>query len=319
MSIAMTQIADVGFAQGAYNLAVDYALRPELPFDAVADVMPQNVDHPGTSITFRMMSEMASQTTALNEDEDRAPVDLASSTVTLSLYEYGNSIKMSAILAGAGYILPFDPIAAELIGYNAGLSMDTLARAVVEGGSQVTRGTVAGVAADVNITSAMTFTGAHARFLRNRLRGNNVRTVNDRFYVGYIHPDVAYDFQADTTVGSWSYAYSGSSELDPLKTASIGQFSGINWIETTRAGINANVGAGGTVEVYNTTVVGRQAIVKGYSQAKSGPYPSLVPTPVTDSLRRFSGIGWYWFGGYAPYRQASMYRMRTASSLAANT
>lgn len=317
-SIDMTRISEVDFAQGAYNLAVDYALRPELPFDAVADVMPQNVDHPGTTITFRMMTEMAAQTTALTEDQDRAPVDLASTTVSLTLAEYGNSIKMSAILAGAGYILPFDPIAAELVGYNAGLSLDTLARTQVEGGSQVRRGTVAGVNADTDITAAMTFSGNHSRFLRNRLRGNNVRPVNDRFYVGYIHPDVAYDFQADTSVGSWSYIYAGSNELDPLKTASIGQFSGINWIETTRASISVNAGAGGTVEVYNTTVVGRQALAKGYSQSKSGPYPSLVPTPVTDSLRRFSGIGWYWFGGYSRYRESSIFRMRTASSVAAN-
>lgn len=321
--ITMTTVGNVSFNVTAYNLAVDYALRPELPFDAVADVSPQNVDHPGTTITFRMMTEMAAATSTLGEDDDVSPVDLASTTVTLTLNEYGNAVKMSAVLSGTGYILPFDPIAAELIGYNAALSIDTLARTALEGGTQFKRSTVAGENNDNLIGTGDTFTGAIARYMRNRLKSGNVRTNSGRFYTGYIHPDIAYDFQQDTGTGNWLAVYQGSGDLDPLKEASIGQFAGINWIETTRCGITADAGNGsggaGNIDVYNTTVCGRQALSKGYAVAKSGPMPKLVPTPVIDTLQRFSGIGWYWFGGYGRYREEAIYRYRNASSIGANS
>jgi hypothetical protein len=39
---------------------------------------------------------------------------------------------------------------------------------------------------------------------------------------------------------------------------------------------------------------------------------------VTDNLRRFQGVGWYWLGGYGRFREASLFRQESASSIGTN-
>lgn len=321
MAITMTVTGDVGWDQGAFNLAADYALRPELLFDAVADVLPTAQAHPGTSVTFRLVTELSAATSALTEDQDVTPVDMADTTVSVTLAEYGNAVKTSAKLRGTSYVAPFDPIVANIIGFNAGLSIDTLARTAVAGGSQVT---YVGSTARNLIGTTDTFTGNSARLANAKLAGGSSPHVVDGKYLGIIHPDVSYDFQADTATSSWFTGYAGSSELDPIKRGALGDFAGIRWVESPRAVVNANVsdGAGttGTIDVYETYVLGQQALAKAYSYTDgNGPMPKIVPGPVTDTLRRFVPLGWYWFGGYARYREASIYRIEAASSIGTNT
>lgn len=328
MAIDTTTRAEVGWNITAYNLAVDYALWPQMHFDAVADVSPMAVDHPGTTITFRQMVDLSNGTTALTETDDVTPEDMSSGTVTVTLAEYGNAVRMSPVLTGAGYILPFDPIAAELIGRNAAISLDSLARDVVQGktGTERTNRKWASPTSTENannqVDTADVFTGAFARFLTAKLRGANVTPNSGNAYTGYIHPDVSYDFQQDSGTGNWSAAYSSSDTLDPLQLSSIGVFGGVNWVETPRCRTIADAGDGlgstGTIDVYFTTVTGRQAVSKAFSQSKSGPQPNIRAIPVTDVLSRFSGVGWYWFGGYGAYREAAMYQAITASSIGTN-
>ena len=46
--------------------------------------------------------------------------------------------------------------------------------------------------------------------------------------------------------------------------------------------------------------------------------PRIVPSPVTDRRRRFTGMGWYWLGNYAVFRQAALYRLESSSSIGDN-
>jgi hypothetical protein len=39
---------------------------------------------------------------------------------------------------------------------------------------------------------------------------------------------------------------------------------------------------------------------------------------VVDSLMRFNPIGWYWLGGYGRFREASLRRVESSSSIGAN-
>lgn len=316
MPIDMTVTGDVGWDQAAYNLAADYALRPEMYFDSVADVLPTQQAHPGTSVTFRLVNELSAATSALTEDEDITPVDMGDTTVTITFAEYGNAIKTSAKLRGTSYVVPFDPIVANLIGYNAGLSLDTLARTAISGGTNVKYGGNATSRATVD--SSDTFTGALARFAAAKLRGNNAEPVMDGKYLGFIHPDCSYDLQTDSGASNWYNAYAGSSELDPIKRGHIGDFAGCRWVETPRALLRADAGAT-NADVYDTYVVAKQALAKGYSYTDgNGPNPRVVPGPVTDTLRRFVPLGWYWFGGYSRYREACIYRIEAASTIGAN-
>jgi hypothetical protein len=40
---------------------------------------------------------------------------------------------------------------------------------------------------------------------------------------------------------------------------------------------------------------------------------------VVDVLQRFQPVGWYWLGGYARFREASLRRVESASSIGANS
>ena len=70
------------------------------------------------------------------------------------------------------------------------------------------------------------------------------------------------------------------------------------------------------VDVYGTLVMGRQALAKAFSTGGGyGEQAQIVDVPVIDTLRRFTGIGWKHFVGYAPFRQAALYRIESGSSL----
>jgi len=40
--------------------------------------------------------------------------------------------------------------------------------------------------------------------------------------------------------------------------------------------------------------------------------------PITDYLRRFQPLGWKWMGGFGLFRQASVWRQESASSIGQN-
>jgi hypothetical protein len=86
-----------------------------------------------------------------------------------------------------------------------------------------------------------------------------------------------------------------------------------------RANASNGSGSAGNIDVYDTYVMGRQALAKAYSFVDgNGPVPSVRRGPVVDSLMRFNPIGWYWLGGYGLFREASLRRIESASSIGVN-
>jgi N4-gp56 family major capsid protein len=64
--------------------------------------------------------------------------------------------------------------------------------------------------------------------------------------------------------------------------------------------------------VYSTIVAGKQALAEAVAVE-----PNVVIGPVTDSLMRFRPIGWYGVLGFARYREESLFRIESGSSIAA--
>ena len=64
--------------------------------------------------------------------------------------------------------------------------------------------------------------------------------------------------------------------------------------------------------VFNTFIAGKQALAEA-----TAVEPNVVIGPVTDNLNRFRPIGWYGVLGFSRYREASLYRIETGSSVAA--
>ena len=64
--------------------------------------------------------------------------------------------------------------------------------------------------------------------------------------------------------------------------------------------------------VFSTIIAGKQALAEAVAVE-----PNVVIGPVTDSLMRFRPIGWYGVLGFARYREASLFRIESGSSIAA--
>ena len=320
--MAVTQASSLSVDQAAYDRLAYFALRSELLFDQAADVQATNQAMPGSSVIFTIFSEMAAATSPISETSDLTPVTMADSQVTVTLAEYGNTVNTTAKLRGTSF-LDVDAVAANLIGYNAGNSIDQVVSAVLAGGTNV----VYGGGGSSTPTSTVTIQAEDiieandVRQVTAALRGANVATFNG-YYMGYIHPDVSYDLRKETGNASWNAPHVQVDTAN-IYNGEIGTFESVRFIETPRAPLSANASNGtsttGTIDVYGTLIMGRQALAKAYSQVDgNGVVPKVVRGPVVDSLMRFNPIGWYWLGGYGRFREASLRRIDSSSSIGSN-
>lgn len=315
MADAYTGVAALDYDQTAFNLLAYYALRPELYFDAVATVKPTQQSFNGAAVTFTIQSDLSAATTTLSESTDVSAVAMADSQVTLTLLEKGNAVLTTAAIRGTSFI-PLDPVVANVIGYNAGLSLDTIAGATLQAGTNVIYS--GGAAGRTTLIPTNVLVGNDIRNAVAALRRSNVQPIGG-YYVGYIHPDVSYDMRGDSGLAGW-LSPKVYSEPDDIWTGEIGVFNSVRFIETPRAPIFADAGSSTTnTDVYGTIIVGQEALAKAHSMSDgNGPLPTIVPGPVTDHLRRFVPMGWYWFGAYGVFRQAALRRIESASSIGNN-
>jgi N4-gp56 family major capsid protein len=219
--------------------------------------------------------------------------------------------------------LDVDAAAANVIGYNAGDSLDKVVSAVLAAGDNVAYATGGASAPSSRVGMAVDdlLVANDIRKQVAALRKANVPTFNGS-YIGFIHPDVSYDFRSATDASAWR---TPANYVDPtgIYNGEIGLFESVRFIETPRAPIFENAfngaGATGTGDSYATLIMGRQALAKAFStQDGNGAMPKVVRGNVTDLLMRLMPIGWYWLGGYGRFREASLRRIESASSIGVN-
>ena len=317
--MAYTQMSSLSTDQTAFDRIAYFALRSELLFDAVADVMPVAQAMPGSAVTFTIFNDLAVADTPLTETSDVTAVAMSDSQVTVSLTEYGNAVSTTAKLRGTSF-LDVDAAAANVVGYNAGISIDSVVRDVISAGTNVIYG--GGGATDpssrATVAAEDVIEANDVRKVVAALRKANAVSFGG-MYMGYIHPDVSYDLRRETGVASWRdpHVYSDPANI---YMGEIGAFEGVRFIETPRGKIFTDEGASSTVDVYATLIMGRQALAKAHSVVDgNGPFPRVVRGPITDTLFRFQPIGWYWLGGYGRFREASLRRVESSSSIGANS
>ena len=324
--MAYTEASSLLTDQTAFDRIAYFALRSELLFDAVADVQPVAQSMPGSSVKFTIFNDLAAATSTLTETSDVTAVAMGDSQVEVTLAEYGNAVSTTAKLRGTSF-LDVDSAAANVVGYNAGISIDSVIRDVLSAGTNVVYG---GGGANTPSSRATVqvediIEANDVRKVVAALRGANAVSFNG-MYMGYIHPDVSYDLRRETGVASWRdpHVYS-----DPalIYNGEVGAFEGVRFIETPRAkifenasdGSGSSTGSSATIDVYCTHICGRQALAKAHSIVDgNGPFPRVVRGPVTDTLMRFQPIGWYWLGGYARFREAALRRVESSSSIGSN-
>jgi N4-gp56 family major capsid protein len=94
---------------------------------------------------------------------------------------------------------------------------------------------------------------------------------------------------------------SGSTTTFTVDTANTGAVSTSTTITVTPV-----------TRVFSTIICGKQALAEAVAQE-----PNVVIGPITDKLMRFRPIGWYGVLGWSRYREESLYRIESGSSIAA--
>jgi N4-gp56 family major capsid protein len=307
-----------GWDTAAYNALAYFALRPQLIVDSFATVRATAQTHPGTSVLFTFATEMAEQVTPLTETADRDAVAIADTSVTVTLAEYGNAVLTTAKLRLTSYV-EVDPIVANLVGYNAGISMDSLATTELVGGTNVIWGT-GGASTPTSMATIDTedvIAGDDVRYAVAKLRAAASVPFGGA-YVGVIHPDVSYDLRGGTGTAQWRDVHTYSQPTNIL-TGEVGMFEGARFIESPRASLINVDGGAAAVDGYYTIIMGQEGLAKAFAAREGyGPQPQIVLGPIVDKLRRFVPIGWKHFVGYKRFREASLYRIESSSSIGTN-
>ena len=269
----------------------DMTLIDEASANLVHDQFGQKRPIPsngGKTIEFRKFAPLTKATTALTEGVTPDGKSLNVSTVTATVSQYGDYITMSDVLeltAIDNTILE----ATKLLGKQAGATLDTVVRNVLQSGTNVTYcpkvasdGTETAVTSRAGLDTTSQLTVKVIQQVVAKLRGQNAPTINGK-YVAIIHPYVAYDLMRDP---EWIDAHKYA-EPDNLYTGEIGEIAGVRFVQTTEAKIYSG-GVFGTLifgdGAYGTTEItggGLQTIVKQKGSAGTA-----------DPLDQRSSVGW---------------------------
>ena len=298
--------------QAAYDRYVEFALRAVPLIRDVADKRPVQQAMPGSSVVFQLYNDLSKATGTLSETADPDAVGFGNTNqVSVTLNEYGNAALATRKLELFS-LSDVDPAIADIIAFNMADSIDEVAQTVLRGGSNVIYSATASGTVPTSTTgvaSTSTIKSADIRKAVAKLRTNKAVPRQGEFYWCGIHPEVSHDLRAETGAGGWREAHvyneSGAGELWP---GSIGTYEGAMFVESPRL-YNATDGASST-KVFRTILAGKQALAEAIAEE-----PHVVVGPVVDKLMRFRPIGWYGVLGFARYREASLYRIESTSSI----
>lgn len=297
-----------GLVKAAYDRYVEFSLRSVPTFRDLVDKRPVQQAMPGSSVVFSLYNDLSAATSALTENTDPTAVAISDvSTVSVTLTEYGNVVLSSKKLGNFAFA-DVDPAIANIVAYNMADSIDKLVVAVARVGTNVIYANAAH-ASTVTTTASDTLTGASIRKSVAKLRAGNAVPREGMLYAAYVHPEAAHDLRSETGALAFEDINKFTDPSGVLKGV-VGVLGGAYFVETPRA-YNATDGAS-SARVYRTILAGKQAIAEA-----TAVEPGIVIGPVVDSLMRSRPIGWYSLQGWARYREASLYRVESGSSIAA--
>ncbi len=224
------------------------------------------------TIKFRRYNALAAATTPLTEGVTPSGNDLSVTDLTATVAQYGDFIKITDMVD----LTNPDPVlteGAQILGDQAGLTIDTLVRDVLVAGTSVAYANGAS-RAEVNTLITKELIAKRVRLLKNQNArkitsmlsagpGFNTTPINAA-YVGFTHPDVAYTIK-DLTGFVPVEKYPNPGQALP---GEIGSIEEVRFLETTQVPVFEGAGAaggsnvketGGQADVYATIIVAANA------------------------------------------------------------
>ena len=239
----------------------------------------------GKTIQFRKYSPLPKLTTPLQEGVTPDGQSLNMSVIEATVEQYGGYVTLSDMLI----LTAIDNNlvqATKLLGAQAGATLDTITREVLNGGTNVIFAGGKEARADLDETSVLTVDDI--RKAVRKLKSMNAETI-DGSYVGIINPDVAYDLMSDP---KWINVKTYS-DPEGIYQGELGKIENVRFVESTEAKIWAGAGADGRA-VYSTLILGDNAY--GVTEISGGGLQHIVKqlgsAGTADALDQRATAGW---------------------------
>ena len=268
----------------------------------------------GKTIEFRKYSPLPKALTPLTEGVTPDGQKLNVSTITATISQYGGYVELSDVLLMTAIDNNLVQ-ATELLGSQAGRTLDTVVRDIITAGTNVqyaegqvdSRAALKGGAADGNHYLTVDAVRRGVRYLKKM----NAPKING-YYVGIVHPDVSYDLMSDPKwVNVKSY-----SDPDGIYEGEIGKIEGVRFVETSEAKVFEGAGASGR-DVYATMILGANAY--GVTEVSGGGLEMIVKQlgAGQDPLNQRATAGWKATMTAERLVEEYMVRIETASTFTA--
>lgn len=148
----------------------------------------------GKTIQFYRYSQFGANTSTATEGDIGSGQALTSTTVSATVAQYADFLSFSDMLVDTAIDGDIVAAGADMLGYRAGITFDTLIRNEVDSNN----GSVVQSALDTY------FSSADVAAQRTRFAGLDIRPFDDgEYYRALIHPYTAYDFLHDPAVGGF--------------------------------------------------------------------------------------------------------------------
>ena len=242
----------------------------------------------GKTIEFRKFAPLDKALTPLQEGVTPTGKSLRVTAVTATVEQYGDFIVQSDVLE----LTSIDNTileATKLLGRQAGVTLDTVTRNVLNAGTNVTycpkvasTGAETAVTERTDLDTTAQLTVKVVQQVVAKLRGQNAPTIGGK-YVAIIHPYVAYDLMRDP---EWIDAHKYA-KPENLYEGEIGEIAGVRFVQSTEA----KVFEGG---VFSTLFLGEGAY--GVTEITGGGLKTIIKQKgsagTSDPLDQRSSIGW---------------------------
>ena len=243
----------------------------------------------GKTIQFRKYNPLPKLTTPLAEGVTPDGQSLTMSVIEATVAQYGGYVTLSDMLL----LTAIDNNlvqATKLLGAQAGATLDTITREVLNGGTNAIHS--GGKGGRIDLTAGDTLTVDDIKKAVRWLKTNNAEQINGS-WVGIIHPDVSYDLTNDP---AWKDVKTYSDPSD-IYEGEIGKLFGVRFVETTEAKKftkKNNDKDVGDYTIYSTLILGDNAY--GVTEITGGGLQHIVKqlgsAGTADPIDQRATAGW---------------------------
>lgn len=240
----------------------------------------------GKKIEFRKYASFPKALTPLTEGVTPDGRKLSVSTIEAEVSQYGDYVTLSDVLD----LTAIDNNVVEATkqcGRQAGLTLDTVTRNVLQSGTNVHF--CGGKTERAQLTADCVLTVAEVKKVVANLKASNAPKINGS-YVAIIHPYVAHDLMSDP---EWIDAHKYATP-ENIYEGEIGKVAGVRFVETSEAAIYKDDTCPADLAVFGCLFIADGAY--GVTEVTGGGLQTIIKqlgsSGVADALNQRSSVGW---------------------------